>query len=96
VRRGQKIAALLGSANRDPAVFPEPDRMDVTRDPNPHIGFGAGIHFCLGSPLARLELQISVPALLRRFPRLALAEEPPLRPTFVLRGYESIKVVPVG
>lgn len=92
VHRGQKIAALLGAANRDPAVFADPDRMDVGRDPNPHVGFGAGIHFCLGGPLARLELQISVPALLRRFPRLTLAEEPQLRPTFVLRGYQSVRV----
>lgn len=92
VQEGQKIAALLGSANRDPAAFAEPDLMNIAREPNPHLGFGAGIHFCLGAPLARLELQISLPALLHRFPRLALAAEPPLRPTFVLRGYESITV----
>jgi hypothetical protein len=92
VSRGEKVAALLGAANRDPAVFVDPDRMDVTRDPNPHLGFGAGIHFCLGAPLARLELQISVPAVLARFPRLELAEVPQLRPTFVLRGYQSVRV----
>jgi cytochrome P450 len=92
VNRGEKVAALLGAANRDPAVFVDPDRMDVTRDPNPHLGFGAGIHFCLGAPLARLELQMSVPALLARFPRLELAEVPQLRPTFVLRGYQSVRV----
>jgi cytochrome P450 len=92
VNRGEKVAALLGAANRDPAVFVDPDRMDVTRDPNPHLGFGAGIHFCLGAPLARLELQMSVPALLARFPRLELAEAPQLRPTFVLRGYQSVRV----
>ncbi|HEY5183663.1 MAG TPA: cytochrome P450 [Actinomycetes bacterium] len=87
---GQKIAALLGAANRDPAVFADADRFDATRDPNPHIGFGAGIHFCLGAPLARLELQTSVPMLVERFPGLRLAAEPTLRPTFVLRGYESV------
>jgi cytochrome P450 len=92
VNRGEKVAALLGAANRDPAVFVDPDRMDVTRDPNPHLGFGAGIHFCLGAPLARLELQMSVPALLARFPRLELAEVPRLRQTFVLRGYQSVRV----
>ncbi len=93
IARGEKVAALLGAANRDPAVFAEPDRLDVGRHPNPHIGFGAGIHHCLGAPLARLELQISVPALLRRFPKLGLAAEPQLRPTFVLRGYQSVPVV---
>jgi cytochrome P450 len=90
VEAGTKIAALLGAANRDPEAFPDADRFDVTRDPNPHIGFGAGIHFCLGAPLARLELQTSVPLLVERFPGLRLAAEPVLRPTFVLRGYESV------
>jgi cytochrome P450 len=92
VEQGQKIAALLGSANRDPLVFDAPSAMDVTRDPNPHLGFGAGIHFCLGAPLARVELQTSLPVLLQRFPGLDLAAEPVLRPTFVLRGYESVPV----
>ncbi len=90
VRAGEKVAALLGSANRDPAVFADADRLDVGRDPNPHIGFGGGIHFCLGAPLARLELQISLPLLLERYPRLAPAAEPVLRDTFVLRDYHSI------
>jgi len=89
---GEKIAALLGSANRDPLAFDRPGVMDVGRDPNPHLGFGSGIHFCLGAPLARLELQISLPLLVERFPRLALDGEPKLRRTFVLRGYESVPV----
>lgn len=93
IRSGQKVAALLGSAGRDPEVFADPDRMDLTRDPNPHIGFGAGIHFCLGSPLARMEMTTSVPMLFERFPRLALAGTPVPRPTFVLRGYETVPVV---
>jgi len=92
IKQGQKIAALLGSANRDEAVFENPEQMDLTRDPNNHIGFGAGIHFCLGAPLARLEMQESLPALMRRFPGIELAEKPTRRPTFVLRGYETIKV----
>jgi cytochrome P450 len=92
LRQGEKIAALLGAANRDPEVFPDAATMDVGRDPNPHLGFGAGIHFCLGAPLARVELQASVPLLLERFPRLAPAGEARLRPTFVLRGYETLPV----
>lgn len=92
VSAGQKIAALLGSANRDEAVFNDSDQMDLTRDPNPHIGFGGGIHFCLGAPLARLEMTSSLPALFEKFPNLELAQPPVMRPTFVLRGYESIPV----
>jgi cytochrome P450 len=92
VRSGQKIACLMGSANRDATVFADADAFDVGRDPNPHVGFGMGLHFCLGAPLARLELQISIRALLDRFPALTLAGESPRRPTWVLRGYESIPV----
>jgi cytochrome P450 len=64
--------------------------MDLARDPNPHIGFGAGIHFCLGAPLARLEMSVSLPELLKRFPNLELTGTPVRRPTFSLRGYESV------
>ncbi|MET1133399.1 MAG: cytochrome P450 [Aeromicrobium sp.] len=92
VTAGQKVACLMGSANRDPEVFADADTFDVGRDPNPHVGFGLGIHFCLGAPLARLELSISLRALLDRFPDLALVGEAPRRPTWVLRGYESIQV----
>jgi len=90
IKQGQKIVSLLGSANRDEDVFAESDRMDLTRDPNPHIGFGAGIHFCLGAPLARLEMSISLPELFKRFPTLELTTTPVRRPTFSLRGYESV------
>lgn len=92
IARGQKIAALLGSAGRDETVFERADELDLTRDPNPHIGFGAGIHFCIGAPLARMEMTTSLPALIKRFPNLALAAEPARRQTFVLRGYESVEV----
>jgi len=92
VRTGQKIASLLGSANRDETVFDRADELDLTREQNPHIGFGAGIHFCLGAPLSRIEMSASLPLLFERFPDLSLKETPKRRPTFVLRGYESILV----
>jgi cytochrome P450 len=92
VEAGQKVAALLGAANRDPAVFAEPDTFLPTREPNPHLAFGAGVHFCLGAPLARMELVESLGALWSRMPALRLAEEPVPRGTFVLRGYTSVRV----
>jgi cytochrome P450 len=92
IQEGQKIAALIGAANRDESVFSAPETMDLTRDPNPHIGFGAGIHFCLGAPLARLEMSVSLPALWEKHPTMQLASEPVRRPTFVLRGYESVAI----
>ena len=90
IKEGQKIVSLLGSANRDEDIFVDSDQMDLTRNPNPHIGFGAGIHFCLGAPLARLEMLISLPELFKRFPNLELTKVPVRRPTFSLRGYESV------
>jgi len=92
VEAGSKVACLMGSANRDRAVFADADTFDVARDPNPHVGFGMGLHFCLGAPLARMELQISIQALLDRFPKLELIGGAPRRPTWVLRGYQSIEV----
>jgi cytochrome P450 len=92
VKEGQKIASLLGSANRDEAMFKNPTEMDITRDPNPQIGFGAGIHFCIGAPLARMEMTTSLPKLIEKYPNLKLASEPIRRPGFVLRGYESVNV----
>jgi cytochrome P450 len=92
VREGERIGALLGAANRDPAVFEDPDLFDLSRSPNLHVGFGGGIHFCVGAPLARLELQSSLRTLLTRFPGLALAGEPSRRPEFVLRGLSDLPV----
>lgn len=93
VAAGEKVAVLLGSANRDERVFAAPDRFDAARDPNPHLGFGAGLHFCLGAALARMELEVALSSLLQRAPRLRLAAEPPSRGRFVLRGYASVPVV---
>ncbi|WP_245158847.1 cytochrome P450 [Blastococcus sp. TF02A-35] len=93
VERGQKIAALLGAANRDPAVFTDPDTLDVGRADNPHITFGAGVHFCIGAPLARVELQASFGALLDRTSVIELGAEPVRRPEFVIRGLSDLPVV---
>ena len=90
VLEGQKVVAMLGSANRDEEVFENTDKFDITRKHNPHIAFGAGIHFCIGAPLARLEMQNSLPMLFERFPNLQLVGAPVQRPTFVLRGWETI------
>ncbi len=92
VPRGAEIALQFASANRDPEVFADPDTLDLSRDPNPHIGFGAGIHFCLGAPLARIELAESMAAILTATPRLRLVEEPRWKTGFVLRGLESLHV----
>ena len=93
VEKGQKIAALLGAANRDPAVFADPDVLDVGRTDNPHISFGAGVHFCIGAPLARVELQAAFGALLGRTSRLELGRPARRRPEFVIRGLADLPVV---
>ncbi len=90
VRAGERVGLLLGSANRDERAFARPDRFDVSRPDNPHVGFGAGIHYCVGAPLARLEMQEAVSALLNRFRRLELAGEPVRRPTFQFRGLTGL------
>jgi len=92
IPRGAELALLFGSANRDPAVFAEPDRLDLTRRENPHISFGAGIHYCLGAPMARMELAASMTALLERAPGMRLAAEPVRRPNLVMRGLAELRV----
>ena len=93
ISRGEKVAMLFGAANRDPRAFAEPERFDVGR-PNAaeHIGFGGGIHVCIGAPLARIELEASLRALASRCPSLELAEEPKRIPAFVIWGLESVEV----
>jgi cytochrome P450 len=89
----QQVIPLLGAANRDPEAFPDPDRLDLGRDgAGRHLAFGGGHHFCLGAALARLEGQIAIGALVRRFPRIEPKGEPTRRETFTLRGLESLPV----
>lgn len=92
LKKGEVVGLLLGAANRDPARFRDPDRFDPGRDPNPHVSFGAGIHFCIGAPLARLEMQIALPLLFKRLPRLALAETPRYRNAYHFHGLERLMV----
>jgi len=92
VAEGEKIAALLGAAARDPEVFADPDVLDVARSGGAHLGFGAGIHYCIGAPLARIEIAAALSALTRRLPGLRLAGEPRRRPEFVIRGLATLPV----
>jgi cytochrome P450 len=93
IPKGESVLCLLGSANRDPEVYPDhPDRLDITRPNVRPLSFGGGIHFCLGAQLARLEAEVAIATLLRRLPDLRLddAENPKWRPTFVLRGLKTL------
>jgi cytochrome P450 len=92
VPRGAELGLVFGSANRDPSVFDSPDALRLDREPNPHVTFGAGIHFCLGAPLARLELQTSFATVLRRLPKLEVVEEPRWKSGYIIRGLESLVV----
>ena len=87
---GDTVAMLFGSAQRDPRRFPSPDLFDVGRNDPAHIGFGGGIHYCLGAPLARQEIACAVDGISKRFPKLRLSEEPTYHPTFVLRGLKEL------
>jgi cytochrome P450 len=92
VAKGESVLCLLGAANRDPAVYPDPDRLDITRSNIRPMSFGGGIHFCLGAQLARIEGEIAIATLLRRLPDLRLdeVEHPDWRQTFVLRGLNRL------
>lgn len=92
VHRGDALIVMIGAANRDPAHFVEPDRLDVRREDKRHLAFGLGPHFCLGAPLARLEAQVAFRALLTRFASVELAAPPERGGTFVLRGLRTLPV----
>ncbi len=92
VQKGQLVVQMLGAANRDPAVFPNPDSFDIERHPNRHVSFGQGPHFCVGAPLARLEAPIAINALLRRLPNLELATDELVWKNTVFRGLERLPV----
>lgn len=93
IEEGSLIMLGIGAANHDPEVFDDPRRLDITRDPNPHLAFGFGTHFCLGAPLARLEGKVAFNALLDAFPEMELVDEAPrYRSNPILRGLESLPV----
>jgi pimeloyl-[acyl-carrier protein] synthase len=93
IAKGDMVMPFIAAADRDPAQFPEPDRLDLSRSDNRHIAFGWGIHFCLGAPLARIEGQIAIDALVRRLPGLELAtHEPEYRQSLTLRGLKTLPV----
>jgi cytochrome P450 len=93
IEPGQVLLCVLGAANRDPSQFPEPDRFDVGRQPNRHLAFGLGIHYCLGAPLAIAEAQVAIQTLLRRYPEPEPAfETPDWGASFILRGLKSLPI----
>lgn len=95
IPRGEMTLGVIGSANRDESVFDKPNELNITREPNKHLSFGQGIHFCLGAPLARMEAQIAFTTLMRRLPDLRLktpSDSLRWRPSIFLRGLASLPV----
>jgi cytochrome P450 PksS len=96
ISQGDVVAVIIGSANHDEAQFPDPETFDIAREPNKHLAFGQGLHFCIGAPLARMEGQIALMTLFRRFPNLRLAQAPESlrwRKSLIVRGLEQLPVV---
>jgi cytochrome P450 len=96
ITKGKQIGLLLGAANRDSAAFAEPSLFRPGRSDQKNVTFGAGIHFCIGAPLARMELAISVANLFARLPRLALAGQPRFADTYHFHGLETLSIIPRG
>jgi cytochrome P450 len=91
--QGALVLVNIGAANHDPEIFENPDELDIARDPNPHLAFGFGTHFCLGAPLARLEATLAFEALIQRFPNLTLVDDrPEYRPNPILRGLRRLEL----
>ena len=93
IKKGQSIGLILAAANLDPLQFTEPLRFWPQRDQGANLSFGAGIHFCIGAPLARLELQIALPILFARLPGLRLAQRPVVKDVYHFHGLERVEVV---
>jgi cytochrome P450 len=91
--KGSSVLILIGAANRDPRVFSDPTRLDLSREPNPQLGFGFGLHHCLGSPLARLEAQVLLEELLGATKDFEVVGTPSYRPNVVLRGLAELDLV---
>jgi cytochrome P450 len=96
IKQGDRVMLLMASANRDPAQFADPERLDISRNPNPHLAFGHGIHFCLGAPLARLEVEIGLTEMTRRFQNIELAGPIKYEPRILSRAIESPLMLHVG
>jgi cytochrome P450 len=96
VKQGDRVMLLMASANRDPAQFADPDTLDIARNPNPHLAFGHGIHFCLGAPLARMEVEIGLAEMARRHPRIALASPVKYEPRILSRAIETPLTLSLG
>ena len=92
LKKGETVGLMLGAANHDPERFAAPEILDLARDPNPHVSFGAGIHFCVGAPLARLEMLIAFEVLFARLPNLKLAKTPRYKDVYHFHGLEELKV----
>jgi len=90
IRKGEKVVMYYGAANRDPEVFENPETFDITRRPNPHLAFGVGTHFCMGSHIARLEMRVTLEEFLRRFPNVSLAGPPRRLPSNFISGIDRL------